>query len=125
MTSAYEYGERVTDAIAEWVHSGIAAGPLTRQELEAEGLKEIKINPIQVRLKPNGKARIILDLSSPHFDEEQPPGTPLSVNAGINKEEYPAKMSNTASMLEVLDQVGAPAEFSKIDWVSAYKHLGV
>ena len=34
-------------------------------------------------------------------------------------------MSNTASMLEVLDQVGAPAEFSKIDWVSAYKHLGV
>ena len=56
------------------VHSGIAAGPFTRQELEAEGLKEIKINPIQVRLKPNGKARIILDLSSPHFDEEQPPG---------------------------------------------------
>ena len=125
MTSAYEYGERVTDAIAEWVHSGIAAGPFTRQELEAEGLKEIKINPIQVRLKPNGKARIILDLSAPHFDEEQPPGTPLSVNSGIKKEDYPAKMSNTASILETLDKVGAPAEFAKIDWQSAYKHFAV
>ena len=69
-----------------------------------------------MRLKPNGKARIIHDLSSPHYKEEKPPGTPLAVNRGIDKTKYPAKMANTKSVLQLLDKVGAPAEFSKIDW---------
>ena len=114
--SAFEYGERITDALRGWVEDGICAGPYTREELDALGFKDITINSMQVRLKPNGKARIIHDLSSPHAKEEQPPGTPLAVNRGIDKRQYPAKMANTKSVLRLLDKVGAPAEFSKIDW---------
>ena len=51
-------------------------------------------------------------------------GPPLAVNRGIDKKQYPAKMANTKSVLKLLDKVGAPAEFSKIDWQQAYKHLG-
>ena len=122
--SAFEYGDRITDALRGWIEDGICAGPYTKKELEELGFKDITINSMQVRLKPNGKARIIHDLSSPHHKEEKPPGTPLAVNRGIDKKQYPAKMANTKSVLKLLDKVGAPAEFSKIDWQQAYKHLG-
>ena len=123
--SALDFGVRITDALRGWVEDGICAGPLSMGELEAMGLGDLTINSMQVRLKPNGKARIIHDLSSPHHNEPQPPGTPVAVNRGIDKDKYPAKMANTKSVLETLEMVGQPAEFSKIDWQQAYKHLAV
>ena len=88
MASSYEWGEMMTDTIQSWCAMGIAAGPYTRAELEARGWK-IKINPMQVRVKPNGKLRIILDLSAPHLQEwEEKLGLPGSVNSGINKDDF-------------------------------------
>ncbi len=59
--SAIEAGAQVTDALAEWVQQGIVAGPFT-PELRT---KIAKVNGIMCRMKPNGTARIIVNLSAP------------------------------------------------------------
>ncbi len=91
--SAYQYGPQVTDAIAEWVAKGYAFGPVTA----AEVLAGAKVSSIMVRPKPNGSVRVILNLSAPKGH---------SVNDGISKDEFRAKMSSTAAWLEVLDEDG-------------------
>ena len=60
--SVYEFGDRVADSLETGVKDGILYGPLRREELPWEP----KISPMTVRLKPNGNARIIIDLSHPH-----------------------------------------------------------
>ncbi len=57
-------------------------------------------------MKPNGTARIILNLSAPKG---------RSVNDGINSDEW----------LEVLDRGGKNATMTKINWAAAYKHIAV
>jgi hypothetical protein len=59
--SAIEAGAQVTDALAEWVQQGIVAGPFP-PELRP---KNAKVNGIMCRMKPNGTARIIVNLSAP------------------------------------------------------------
>ena len=126
MESAFEHGEQMTDTIQGWCDMGICAGPYTREELEALGFKNIKINPMQIRVKANGKLRIILDLSAPHLkDWEEKLGLPGSVNSGIDKKKYSCNMADTEEILEVLHRLGKDVEFTKVDWTSAYKHLGV
>ena len=126
MDSAFEFGEQMTDTIQGWCDMGICAGPYTREELEAMGFKNIKINPMQIRVKANGKLRIILDLSSPHLKEwEERLGMPGSVNSGIDKKKYSCSMADTGEILRVLHRLGKDVEFTKVDWTSAYKHLGV
>jgi hypothetical protein len=102
----------VTDAIAEWVAKGYAFGPVTAAEVPAAA----KVSGIMVRPKPNGSVRVILNLSAPKGH---------SVNDGISKEEFPAKMSSTAAWLEVLDQAGRGCLMTKTDWAAAYKHICV
>ena len=126
MESAYEHGVMLTDTIQGWCDMGICAGPYTKAELEELGFKNIKINPMQVRVKPNGKLRIILDLSAPHLQEwEEKLGLPGSVNSGIDKSKYSTGMADTKEILKVLHRIGKDVEFTKVDWTSAYKHLGV
>jgi len=110
--SAFEFGEQVTDAIAGWVDSGFAVGPFP-VELRPPG---VKVNGIMCRVKPNGSARVILNLSAPKG---------ASVNEGIDKNEFPAVMSSTAAWLGVLNQVGPGALIMKMDWSDAYKHVHV
>jgi hypothetical protein len=68
------------------------------------------------RQKPNGSARIILNLSAPEG---------ASVNDGICADDFPAVMSSTAKWLEVLDRAGKGALIMKADWSDAYKHVAV
>ncbi len=110
--SAFTFGEQVSDAIADWLKKGFAAGPYAEHQVPANA----KINSIMCREKPNGSVRIILNLSSP---------LGLSVNDGIDKDLYPATMSSTNKWLEVLHQVGKGAWMAKVDWSDAYKHLHV
>ena len=112
--SAYMYGDRVADSLAEWIRDGILIGPLDDEEVPFE---DITISSILVRLKPNGKARIIVNLSAP--DNEEGPG---SVNSGIDVKDFPAKMSSTSKFVESLLRVGRNALITKSDWNSAYKH---
>ena len=110
--SAYESGHEVTDAIAGWIVDGYAAGPIAEEDVPANA----KINGIMVRKKPNGSARIILNLSAPKG---------MSVNDGIAAEEFPAVMSSTAAWVAVLNKAGVGAWMTKTDWASAYKQVTV
>ena len=110
--SSYQSGPEVSDAVACWVTEGYAYGPVEECEVPAGA----KINGIMVRKKPNGSARIILNLSAP---------VGLSVNEGITAEEFPAVMSSTSAWLCVLNRAGRGAWMSKTDWASAYKQVTV
>ena len=110
--SAFEFPQEVTDAVAGWVHNKYALGPVPRHLVPANA----KINGIMCRQKPNGSARVILNLSAPE---------PLSVNDGIDAANFPATMSSTAKWLSVLHRTGKKCWILKIDWQDAYKHLRV
>jgi hypothetical protein len=68
------------------------------------------------RAKPNGSARIILNMSAP---------AGCSVNEGIDKDRFPATMSSTAKWLAVLNNCGRNCHIMKVDWSDAYKHIHV
>ncbi len=110
--SSYTFGDRVTDAIADWLHKGFAAGPLDEEEVPAGA----KVNSIMCREKPNGSVRIILNMSAPEG---------FSVNDGIDPRDFPTVMSSTEKWLDVLDRVGRGCSICKIDWADAYKHIAV
>ena len=61
--STEEYGERLVDSLQSGIILGHISGPLTRQEVDTLG--DVKIAPMDVRLKANGSARIIIDMSAP------------------------------------------------------------
>ena len=110
--SAYEDGDKVTDAIADWLAKGFAFGPVDRSAVPDSA----KISGIMTRPKPNGSVRIILNLSSPEG---------RSVNDGINSENFPAVMSSTSKWLKVINRAGRFCKIMKCDWSDAYKHLSV
>ena len=56
--SAFEFGDRVSYSIYEWLKAGYASGPFELDELP----KNAKISGLMVKLKPTGKARLILTL---------------------------------------------------------------
>jgi hypothetical protein len=110
--SAFDFAAEITDAVAGWVAKGIAAGPFDPCDRPAG----VKVNGIMCRAKPNGSARIILNMSAPAGQ---------SVNDGIDKDLFPTKMSSTGKWLEVLNSVGRRCQIMKVDWSDAYKHVHV
>ena len=70
--SALEYGDRVPDSLCKMMHDGYLMGPFSDNELP---FKENRFSGLMVKLKPEGLARIILNLSK---------GDQVSVNEGIN-----------------------------------------
>jgi hypothetical protein len=109
---SYKNGRQVTDAIASWIHKKFVYGPVSEEDLPATA----KVNCILTREKPDGTVRIILNLSSPEG---------LSVNEGINNDDFPATMSSTDAWLRVLNKAGKGCWISKTDWADAYKHVAV
>jgi len=110
--SSHDFGAEVTDAVASWVQQGIVAGPFKPSQRP----KNAKINGVMCRMKPNGTARIILNLSAPRG---------FSVNDGIVADEFPTSMSSTAKWISVLDRAGRGCTMAKVDWAAAYKHIAV
>jgi len=110
--SAFEFPREVTDAIACWVHYKFAYGPVPRALVPVG----VKINGIMCRQKPNGAARVILNLSAPDG---------MSVNEGITAGNFPATMSSTAKWLRMLQRTGRGSWLLKVDWQDAYKHVRV
>ena len=115
-----EFGDRLVDSLQQWLEDNLACGPLTMEEVEEHwSLSDITVSPMSVRLKPNGKARIIVDMSHPHSDPKDSPDSPASVNSGINKDEFPATMADTRDVLALLHWEGSGAVFCKADWNQA------
>ena len=124
--SAYEYGVRLVDSLQGWLEDDLACGPLTKEEVEAKlDWSQVSVNPMSVRLKPNGKARIIVDMSAPHSRDKADPSVPASVNSSIDKKEFPATMAGTKEVLHLLYKVGRDGVVCKADWNAAYKHIFV
>ena len=110
--SAYKDGEKVTDAIADWLKKGFAYGPVPPEDVPASA----KFSGIMTRAKPSGSVRIILNLSSPKGS---------AVNEGIDNSEFPTLMSSTSKWLTALWSAGKCCLISKSDWIDAYKHCAV
>lgn len=68
------------------------------------------------KIKPNGKARIIINLSK---------GSPVSVNEFINNKEFPTPMSSTTAWIRIMLRCGRNCRFTKTDWSAAYKQVQV
>ena len=110
--SAFLEGEKVTDAVADWVAKGFAFGPVPVSSVPANA----KFSGLMARPKPNGGARVILNLSAPKG---------RSVNEGIDTSHLPTVMSSTGQWLSVLNKAGRGCFLTKVDWADAYKHLPV
>ena len=84
--TAYEYGVRVSDSLQSAILEGTILGPMTMDELTQHGILDPKILPLAVRLKPNAKARLIINASYPHFTKYELEKLPevISVNDGID-----------------------------------------
>ena len=125
-STAAANGRKLADTLQSWIKAGILAGPFKEEELP---WTDYTLNPLTVRPKPDNSVRVILDMSAPHLKEtkEDPvgPDVPRSVNAGIDKELFPTKMSSTLQVLDSIHRVGVPCEACKVDWASAYKHQAV
>lgn len=101
--SAFLHGEKVSDSIAEWIDEGFAYGPVDPSEIP----EDCKITGIMTKEKPNGAVRVILNLSAPEG---------LSVNEGIDGDQFPAVMSSTKKWLVILHRAGSGCKMVKIDW---------
>ena len=103
--------------------SGICVGPLKIDELPFE---DFSVSPLTTRMKPNGRVRLILDLTYPHTRGiKLGMGIPMSVNSGIDTDLFKTEMSSTTLWLNSLRCGGVGALLSKMDWESAYKHAHV
>ena len=110
--SAYEQGQWVTDEVATAVKKQIVAGPFVKSEVPANAT----INSIQTAPKPNGKVRIIENMSAPKGK---------GVNDSIDKKWFPSEMGGMPEILYALNYCGRGAKFAKCDWNAAYKHIAV
>lgn len=126
-----EHGRILCDTLQDWVVQGIAAGPLTVQEVEAEFGDEYTVNTLSTRPKPNGSLRIIVDMSGPRDEDSSVPGwiyaptLPGAVNSTIDPEQFPTRMSSLRIFVRMLYSVGRGAVVCKVDWKDAYKHIKV
>ena len=124
------FGERVADALQSWTMESppIAFGPLREEELP---WKDFTVNPLGVKVRWDGKARPLVDASSPHDgDNSVPPWIynpefPGSVNSTILAKDFPTIMSSTERFVRALWRVGRGARVMKKDLVSTYKHQRV
>ena len=81
--STEEFGERLVDALQASIILGHMCGPLTEEEVRSLG--DIKIAPMDVRPKPNGGVRIIIDMSFPRYKTWEEDGKWRTVQLGDGK----------------------------------------
>ena len=126
-----DVGPVIADVLQDWVIKGVAAGPVTKRELQEVFGHSYTVNKMTTRPKPNGALRIIVDMSSPRDRDPTVPGwlwrttLPGAVNSSIDITQFPARMSSLRIFVRMLYSVGRGALVFKIDWSDAYKHIKV
>ena len=111
--SAFDNGGEVSDALFKMIKKKHVMGPLEESEIPFD---QVRMSGLMAKLKPTGEARTILNLSR---------GNPSSVNAGINKKDYPTSMSSTLKWVRILIRCGVGAWMCKADWAGAYKQIRI
>ena len=113
----------MADSLEMEAKDGIMYGPLKREEHQ---WKDFKVSPMTVRLKPNGQARIIMDLSYPH-KIMLGRGDVSSPNEGMaNFLEFETiTMVSDCRWRCKMYRAGSPCEMVNADWDMVYKHVSV
>ena len=111
--TAIDAGYEVTDAVLGWLRDGYAMGPFEKEEVP---FKSYKISGLMAKIKPNGKARVINNMSG---------GRPNAVNGGIDKRDFVYSMSSTKAWIRIMVRCGKGCRFMKVDWAEAYKQIPV
>ena len=47
------------------------------------------------------------------------------MNEGIDKTDYPAKMTSTIKFVRIMTKCGRNCKFAKVDWAAVYKQIRV
>ena len=105
--SARNNAEKVTQAIAKELARGHTSGPFPFPPFP-----HTHCSPIGAAPKPDGSARLILDLSSPRGD---------SVNDGISQEDFACKYSKFDDAVQIVLHLGQGAYLAKIDIKHAFR----
>ena len=101
------------DAIAHWIRLGLLCGPLERDELP----EHIRVSPVGEADKPNGRARVTVDMSGPHLENPDIWSTtvPCSPNASVDQTQYDTEMVTSHDVLEALHWEGSEGYISKAE----------
>ena len=111
-TSALIHADAVSQAIRLEVERGHTCGPFRHIPLAP-----FKINPLSARLKPDGSARLILDLSQPSGE---------SVNDGIDPAEFTCSYSSVDEAVALIFKNGGRgALLAKADIKHAFRLIPV
>ena len=112
----YSNAFKAVDVIQDWLDKDLLVGPLRENELPADW--SLRVNPLNTDIKPNGTARVILDLSCPYLDDPDVDGTrPIAVNDGIPMEGFPTRMTSVLEIVTKLNSWGTEhAYIAKQDW---------
>ena len=105
-STVYDFGSRVSDSLQTAVKEGIMYGPLRADQIPWE---YYKVSPMAVRLKPNGAARIIMNLSFPH-DSVLGGGEVCSLNESMQafQEFEPVSMASDVKWRKFMYLAGRP-----------------
>jgi hypothetical protein len=112
--SANEHPEVIDNMIATELAAGRLRGPFSQIELE-NLVGPFLTHPLGVVPKPNGKWRLVEDMSFPHD------GSFPSLNSTIDISDVPVDWGGFKEMAEVV--VGAPpgAQSATVDWGNAFR----
>ncbi|XP_033729979.1 uncharacterized protein LOC117319256 [Pecten maximus] len=106
----------VTDLIQQEIKKGFLSGPF-----QIPPFKQYRVSPIGLATgKYSGKKRLIVDLSAPHEDENNP-----SVNELINKEECSLSYVRIEDAIDIIKKIGPGAVMCKTDISDAFKLIPI
>ena len=126
--SAFEYGDRLQEALQELILQGAMLGPLTEEEID---LAIAKIHAMGTKVKPTGKVRSLVDCSKPRLESEGTPGYiynpeyPGSLNSTIVNDQFPVNLTSLGIFIGRLWFHGRNAKIAKLDQEAAYRHVPV
>ena len=107
LKSARDNFAKVTEAVVKELNRGHTSGPFPFPPFP-----HTHCSPIGAAPKPDGSARLILDLSSPRGE---------SVNDGISREEFRCKYSKFDDAVSIVLHLGQGAVLGKIDIKHAFR----
>lgn len=116
MLSARSQPDVVTELVSKEVNKGFLAGPFPNIPFDS-----YRINPIGVATgKHSQKKRLIVDLSAPHDDPDNP-----SLNELINKEEFSLQYVTIDHAVRIIKNLGAGSLLCKTDISDAFKLIPI
>ena len=111
LQSANNHAALVTQAFQKELDRAHIAGPF-----EKPPIPNLHCSPIGARLKPDGAARLILDLSQPNNN---------AVSEGISKEDHSVQYSSFDDATNSIKDAGHHALLSKLDIANAFRIIPV